>query len=152
MGVLVTGRPVVAIGASASIAEAAQAMRDNRSSYILVEGAGETGILTDRDLRSRVFDQVATYSSQEMHRFGTASLITRSTNDVQQVQMLVFFGLNFLVQAPITGIGGVVLALRQEASLAWLIAVMVAVMLVAVGAIIGRAAPLFRRMQGQNRE
>ena len=109
--------------------------------------AARSAMQMGRDLRSRVFDQVATYSSQEMHRFGTASLITRSTNDVQQVQMLVFFGLNFLVQAPITGIGGIILALREEASLAWLIAVMVPIMLLAIGAIIMRAAPLFRVMQ-----
>lgn len=109
--------------------------------------AARAAMQVGRDLRSRVFDQVATYSSQEMHRFGTASLITRSTNDVQQVQMLVFFGLNFLVQAPITGIGGIVLALREEAGLAWLIAVLVPIMLVAIGLIILRAAPLFRVMQ-----
>ncbi|GAB2536521.1 ABC transporter ATP-binding protein [Brachybacterium huguangmaarense] len=100
-----------------------------------------------RDLRSEVFDQVATYSAQELHRFGTASLITRSTNDVQQVQMLVFFGLNMLVQAPITGVGGIVMALTVEPGLAWLIAVMVPLMLVAVGLVIWRAAPLFRVMQ-----
>ncbi|MGY5765447.1 ABC transporter ATP-binding protein [Brachybacterium sp. DNPG3] len=100
-----------------------------------------------RDLRSRVFDQVATYSAREMNEIGTPSLITRSTNDVQQVQMLGFFGMQFLVQAPITGIGGIVLALRQEAGLAWLIAVMVPLMLVAVGLLIAKAAPQFRVMQ-----
>ncbi|MDO5661316.1 MAG: ABC transporter ATP-binding protein [Brachybacterium sp.] len=100
-----------------------------------------------RDLRSAVFDQVATYSSQEMHRFGTPTLITRSTNDVQQVQMLTFFSLNMLVQAPVTAAGGIALALRQEAGLAWLIAVMVPTMLVAVGILILKAAPLFRVMQ-----
>ncbi|MCW1805573.1 ABC transporter ATP-binding protein [Brachybacterium squillarum] len=101
-----------------------------------------------QDLRRKVFGRVATFSPREMDRFGTPSLITRSTNDVQQVQMLVFFSLNFLVQAPVTGIGGVVLALRVEPGMAWLIAVMVPVMLLAVGFIIARAAPLFRRMQG----
>ena len=101
-----------------------------------------------RDLRSRVFSQVQTFSPREMDGIGTPSLITRSTNDVQQVQMLVFFSLNFLVQAPVTGIGGVILALRVEPGMAWLIAVMVPVMLAAVGVIIAKAAPLFRRMQG----
>ncbi len=109
--------------------------------------AARSSMAVGRDVRSRVFDQVATFSSQELHTFGSASLITRSTNDVQQVQMLVFFSLNMLVQAPITGIGGVILALRQEAGLAWIIAVMVPVMLVAVGLVILRAAPLFRVMQ-----
>ena len=100
-----------------------------------------------RDLRSRVFDRVQTFSPRELHDFGTPSLITRSTNDVQQVQMLIFFSLNFLVQAPITGIGGVVMALRVEPGLAWLIAVMVPVMLLSVGVIILLAAPLFTAMQ-----
>lgn len=109
--------------------------------------SARTAMQIGRDLRSGVFDQVSTYSRQEMHRFGTPSLITRSTNDVQQVQMLIFFSLNFLVQAPITGVGGVVLAIRQEAGLSWLIAVLVPLLLVSVGFIIARAAPLFRVMQ-----
>lgn len=109
--------------------------------------AARAAMSIGRDLRSRVFDQVATYSAHEMNEFGAASLITRSTNDVQQVQMLVFFSMQFLVQAPITGIGGIILALREEAGLAWLIAVMVPLMLVSVGFLIARAAPLFRVMQ-----
>ncbi|GAA1327355.1 ABC transporter ATP-binding protein [Brachybacterium rhamnosum] len=110
--------------------------------------SARSAMCVGQDLRRKVFGQVATFSPREMDRFGTPSLITRSTNDVQQVQMLVFFSLNFLVQAPVTGIGGVVLALRVEPGMAWLIAVMVPVMLLAVGFIIARAAPLFRRMQG----
>nr|WP_184326466.1 ABC transporter ATP-binding protein [Brachybacterium aquaticum] len=102
-----------------------------------------------RDLRSQVFARVNSFSPRELGEFGTPSLITRSTNDVQQVQMLVFFSLNMLVQAPVTGIGGVILALRVEPGMAWLIAVMVPVMLVAVGILIFRAAPLFKQMQGK---
>lgn len=100
-----------------------------------------------RDLRSRVFAQVQSFSPREMSEFGTPSLITRNTNDVQQVQLLIFFGLNFLVQAPVTGIGGVILALSVEPGMAWLIAVMVPVMLVSVGFLILKAAPMFRQMQ-----
>jgi ATP-binding cassette subfamily B multidrug efflux pump len=107
------------------------------------------GMQVGRDLRSNVFDRVATFSQHELNHFGTPSLITRSTNDVQQVQMLTYFGLNILVQAPVTGIGGIVLALRQEAGLAWLIVVLVPIMLVSVGVIMMKAAPLFRRMQVQ---
>lgn len=109
--------------------------------------AARASMSVGRDLRAAVFTRVSEYSPREMHEFGTPSLITRSTNDVQQVQMLVFFSLNFLVQAPITGIGGVVLALSVQPDMAWLIAVMVPIMLVSVGAIILRAAPLFRAMQ-----
>nr|WP_276544865.1 ABC transporter ATP-binding protein [Brachybacterium muris] len=100
-----------------------------------------------RDLRTRVFGQVQSFSPREMSEFGTPSLITRSTNDVQQVQLLIFFSLNFLVQAPVTGIGGVILALSVEPGMAWLIAVMVPVMLVSVGFLILKAAPMFRQMQ-----
>ena len=99
-----------------------------------------------RDLRTRVFGQVQS-SPREISEFGTPSLITRSTNDVQQVQLLIFFSLNFLVQAPVTGIGGVILALSVEPGMAWLIAVMVPVMLVSVGFLILKAAPMFRQMQ-----
>jgi ATP-binding cassette subfamily B protein len=122
----------------------------NILAVIVANFAGaRAGMQVGRDLRSRVFDQVATYSQHELNQLGTPSLITRSTNDVQQVQMLSYFALNILVQAPVTGILGIVLALRQEAGLAWLIAVLVPVMLVGVGFIMLKAAPLFRKMQVQ---
>lgn len=100
-----------------------------------------------KDIRSDVFSRVQSYSAHEVSHFSAASLITRNTNDVQQVQNLTFFGMLFLVQAPITGVGGVILALKQEPGLAWLIAVMVPLMLGAIGLIVLRAAPLFRQMQ-----
>lgn len=109
--------------------------------------AGRVAMRLARDVRSDVFDRVQSFSAKEISHFTPASLITRNTNDVQQLQNLSFFGLMFLVSAPITGIGGVVLALQQEAQLAWLIAVMVPLMLIAIGVIVLRAAPLFREMQ-----
>ena len=109
--------------------------------------AGRVAMKLARDVRSDVFDRVQSFSAKEISHFTPASLITRNTNDVQQLQNLSFFGLMFLVSAPITGIGGVVLALQQEAQLAWLIAVMVPLMLIAIGVIVLRAAPLFREMQ-----
>ena len=109
--------------------------------------AGRVAMRLARDVRSDVFDRVQSFSAKEISHFTPASLITRNTNDVQQLQNLSFFGLMFLVSAPITGIGGVVLALQQEAQLAWLIAVMVPLMLTALGVIVLRAAPLFREMQ-----
>ena len=109
--------------------------------------AGRVAMRLARDVRSDVFDRVQSFSAKEISHFTPASLITRNTNDVQQLQNLSFFGLMFLVSAPITGIGGAVLALQQEAQLAWLIAVMVPLMLTAIGVIVLRAAPLFREMQ-----
>ncbi|OFT20306.1 ABC transporter ATP-binding protein [Dermabacter sp. HMSC08H10] len=109
--------------------------------------AGRVAMRLARDVRTDVFNRVQSFSAKEISHFTPASLITRNTNDVQQLQNLSFFGLMFLVSAPITGIGGVVLALQQEVQLAWLIAVMVPLMLIAIGVIVLRAAPLFREMQ-----
>ena len=100
-----------------------------------------------RDLRGAIFHKVGEYSEREVSRFGAPSLITRNTNDVQQVQMLVLMTCTLLVSAPILAIGGIILAMRQDLQLSWLIAVSVPILLVAVGFIITRMVPLFRRMQ-----
>ncbi|MFJ3391820.1 ABC transporter ATP-binding protein [Leifsonia aquatica] len=100
-----------------------------------------------RDLRTAIFHQVGEFSEREVSRFGAPSLITRNTNDVQQVQMLVLMTCTLLVSAPILAIGGIILAMQQDIELSWLIAVSVPVLLIAVGLIISRMVPLFRRMQ-----
>ncbi|TFD13197.1 ABC transporter ATP-binding protein [Cryobacterium sp. TMT1-21] len=100
-----------------------------------------------RDLRGAVFTRVGEFSEQEVTRFGAPSLITRSTNDVQQVQMLVLMTSTLMVSAPILSIGGVIMAIRQDVQLSWLIAVSVPVLLIGVGLIIVRMVPLFRLMQ-----
>jgi ATP-binding cassette subfamily B multidrug efflux pump len=100
-----------------------------------------------RDLRTAIFQKVGEFSEREVSRFGAPSLITRNTNDVQQVQMLVLMTCTLLVSAPILAVGGIVLAMQQDIELSWLIAVSVPVLLVAVGLIIWRMVPLFRRMQ-----
>lgn len=100
-----------------------------------------------RDLRGAIFTRVGEFSEQEVTRFGAPSLITRSTNDVQQVQQLVLMSATLMVAAPMLSIGGVIMAVRQDAQLSWLIAVSVPVLLVGVGIIISRMVPLFRSMQ-----
>lgn len=100
-----------------------------------------------RDLRTAIFHRVGEFSEREVSRFGAPSLITRNTNDVQQVQMLVLMTCTLLVSAPILAVGGIVLAMQQDIELSWLIAVSVPLLLVAVGLIISRMVPLFRRMQ-----
>ena len=100
-----------------------------------------------RDLRGAVFAQVGTFSEREVSRFGAPSLITRTTNDVQQVQMLVLLSSTTLVSAPILSIGGIVMALQQDLGLAWVLAVAIPVLLIPVGLIIVRVFPLFRSMQ-----
>ncbi|MET0932800.1 MAG: ABC transporter ATP-binding protein [Mycetocola sp.] len=100
-----------------------------------------------RDLRQAVFDRVSEFSEREVSSFGAPSLITRSTNDVQQVQMLVLMTATLMVSAPILAIGGVIMALGLDLQLSWLLAVAIPVLLVAVGMIIVRMVPLFQSMQ-----
>jgi ATP-binding cassette, subfamily B, multidrug efflux pump len=100
-----------------------------------------------RDLRGAVFAQVGAFSEREVSQFGAPSLITRTTNDVQQVQMLVLMTSTMLVSAPILSIGGVVMALQQDLELSWIMAVAIPVLLISVGLIIVRVVPLFRSMQ-----
>ena len=114
---------------------------------IAVYFGAKAAMAVGRDLRGAVFTRVGSFSEQEVTKFGAPSLITRSTNDVQQVQMLVLTTCTLLVSAPILSIGGVIMAIRQDLELSWLIAVSVPVLLVAVGLIIVRMVPLFRKMQ-----
>ena len=102
-----------------------------------------------RDLRASVFRRVGEFSEREVARFGAPSLITRSTNDVQQVQMLVLMSCTLLVSAPILSIGGVIFALREDLALSWIMVVAVPVLLLAVGLIVVRMVPQFRRMQAR---
>jgi ATP-binding cassette subfamily B protein len=100
-----------------------------------------------RDLRGGVFAHVGTFSEREVTQFGAPSLITRTTNDVQQVQMLVLMTCTMLVTAPITAVGGIVMALQQDVELSIIMAVAIPVLLVAVSLIVVRMVPLFRVMQ-----
>ena len=100
-----------------------------------------------RDTRRDLFHQVNDFSSREVNQFGPPSLITRITNDVQQVQMLVLMTCTLLLAAPFTAVGGVVLAVRQDAGLSWIFIVTIPLVLVAQGSIIVRMTPTFRLMQ-----
>jgi len=100
-----------------------------------------------RDVRSAVFHRVGEFSARELNRFGAPSLITRNTNDVQQVQMLVLVSCTMLVAAPIMCVGGVAMALQEDVGLSWLMAVSVPVLIVAIGLVIVRMVPRFRLMQ-----
>ncbi|MDF2090887.1 ABC transporter ATP-binding protein [Knoellia sp. 3-2P3] len=100
-----------------------------------------------RDLRGSVFARVTELSAQEVSRFGAPTLISRNTNDVTQVQQAVFMGLAFMVSAPIMMVGGVVMALREDVGLSWLVAVAVPLLALSVGLVIRRMVPQFRLMQ-----
>lgn len=100
-----------------------------------------------RDLRAAIFRRVSRFSTYQMSQFGPATLITRATNDVQQLQMVALMGMSLLVLAPIMGIGGVVMAMREDAGLSWLvwIAAPVVIGIMIVAAL--KMMPLFRQMQ-----
>ena len=102
-----------------------------------------------RDVRAAIFARVGTYSTREVQQFGAPSLITRSTNDVQQTQMLVLKACNLAVQSPIMMIGGVLMALREDVGLGWILAVVVPALFVAVGFVVSRMVPSFRAMQAR---
>ena len=106
-----------------------------------------TAMGVGRDLRGEIFRHVNSLSTEDMSRFGTPTLITRGTNDVQQVQMVYMMMLNFMVTAPIMSIGGIIMAVREDAGLSWLVWVSVAVLLGTISVIIARLMPLFRSMQ-----
>lgn len=111
-----------------------------RCGATLAQGVG-------RDVRATVFDHTLSFSTEEVSRFGAPSLITRTTNDVQQIQMLLLMGSFLMVSAPLTAIGGVILALRENAGLSWLILVAVLALAIVMGLLMARMGPLFASMQ-----
>src|SRR5689334_14800483 len=106
-----------------------------------------TAMAVGRDIRGAIFTRVQDFSTRELGHFGAPSLITRTTNDVQQIQMLVLLSFTLMVSAPIMCVGGIILALRQDVPLSGLLLVIVPVLVGIVGMIIVRMRPLFRTMQ-----
>ncbi|MEJ6489619.1 ABC transporter ATP-binding protein [Leucobacter sp. USCH14] len=106
-----------------------------------------TSMGVGRDLRREVYRKVDSLSTLEATKFGAGTLITRGTNDVQQIQMLVLMTLNFMVTAPIMAVGGIIMALREDAGMAWLVWASVAILAVIVGFLVWLLLPLFRTMQ-----
>ncbi|MCV7195974.1 ABC transporter ATP-binding protein [Mycobacterium angelicum] len=106
-----------------------------------------TGTGFGRDLRAAMFEHIITFSERETARFGAPTLLTRSTNDVRQIVFLVQTGANILVTAPLMCVGGVIMAIHQEAALTWLLLVSVPTLAIANYLIMTRMLPLFRRMQ-----
>ncbi|MGW2559886.1 ABC transporter ATP-binding protein [Streptomyces sp. NPDC001514] len=106
-----------------------------------------TAAALGRDVRAAVFDRVQSFSAREVGHFGTPSLITRTTNDVQQVQMLVLMAFTLMVSAPIMCVGGIVLALGQDVPLSAVLLAVVPVLGISVALIVKKMRPLFRTMQ-----
>ena len=100
-----------------------------------------------RDTRAAVFDNVLSFSSREVNQFGAPSLITRTTNDVQQVQQLVLMTCIMILGAPITMIGGVIMALRTDLTMSWIVLIAVVILGVVIGTLIAFMGPVFASMQ-----
>ena len=124
--------------------------------FSLVQAAGQIGatwfgaltaMSLGRDLRAAIFDRALSFSTREIRDIGASSLLTRTTNDVLQVQTIVQTTLTIIVGAPIMMVGGFVMAVREDFGLSWIIAVSVAVLGVAVSLLVIFASPLFQRMQ-----
>jgi ATP-binding cassette, subfamily B, multidrug efflux pump len=102
-----------------------------------------------RDVRAALFHRVGTFSQREVQDFGAPSLITRGTNDVQQVQMLVLMACTIAISSPIMMVGGVIMALREDVGLGWILAVVVPALFLSVGLVVSRMVPSFRLMQAR---
>src|SRR3954451_16110036 len=109
--------------------------------------SARTAMAFGRDVRAALFHRVGSFSAREVQHFGAPSLITRETNDVQQVQMLVLMSGTMMVAAPIMMVGGIVMAVRQDLGLSWLIVAVVPVLAGSIGFIVSRMVPSFRLMQ-----
>ena len=103
-----------------------------------------------RDLRAAVFGRVQRFSAREMNQLGTASLITRNTNDVQQIQLFLQIALTMMIMAPIMAVGGVIMALRENVTLSWLIVVVIPLLALIIVFVFVRGVPLFRAVQSKD--
>ncbi|MFJ4999228.1 ABC transporter ATP-binding protein [Microbacterium sp. NPDC088619] len=119
------------------------------ASVIATYFAARASMGAGRDIRADVFAKVSGFSEREVSQFGAGSLITRNTNDVQQVQMLAMMGATMLVTAPLLAIGGIIFAVQTNIGLSWLIAVSVPLLLIVAGLVVSRMVPLFRSYQGK---
>lgn len=119
------------------------------ASVVATYFAARAAMAAGRDIRLDLFEKVSGFSERELSQFGAGSLITRNTNDVQQVQMLAMMGATMLVSAPLLALGGIFMALQQDVGLSWLLGVAVPILLVAVALIIARMVPLFRSYQSK---
>lgn len=134
---------ILRIGALMIVVTLAQAACSVGAVYF----GARTAMAVGRDIRASVFDRVQSFSARELGQFGAPSLITRTTNDVQQVQMLVLMGFTLMVAAPIMCLGGVIMALNQDVPLSALLLVVIPLLGTVVTLLVRRLRPQFRSMQ-----
>ena len=138
-------RRIVELGASCSRSPALQVVCAVGAVYF----GSRAGMGFGRDLRSAIFGHVTSFSADETARFGAPSLLTRTTNDVQQIQLFVQLTCTMLITAPIMSIGGIFMAVHQDAGLSWLLLISVPVLALANYWIVSHLLPIFRRLQRQ---
>ena len=134
---------ILRLGAVMLVIAAVQVVAAVGAVYI----GARTAMGVGRDVRQALFARVQRFSTQEISAFGAPSLITRSTNDVQQVQMLILFTLIMILMAPFMLLGGVIMALRTDTGLSVLVVAVVPALAIAMGLVVSRAIPHFRAMQ-----
>ena len=134
---------IVSHGAIMLVVSLVQIIASVAATYLSAKVAMGMG----RDIRGNVFGTVVGFSAQEVTRFGAPTLISRNTNDVTQVQMVAFMAFALLVTTPIMMVGGIIMALREDVGLSWLVAVAVPLLGLCVGLVISRMVPWFGRMQ-----
>jgi ATP-binding cassette subfamily B protein len=134
---------IIAVGALMLVVTAIMAV----AAVIAVYWSARISMGFGRDVRGAIFRTVETFSQVEVNRFGSPTLITRNTNDVQQVQTVVFMGLTVMVLGPIMVVGGIIMALRESVALSALLLVILPAMGVVIGFTMSRAIPLFQAMQ-----
>lgn len=117
------------------------------AAIIAVYWGSKTAMAFGRDVRGALFRRVEGFSQMEVNRFGTSSLTTRATNDIQQVQMFLVMTLTLIIAAPMMAVGGIFMALRMNAQLSLTLLVVIPIMAVVIGLIVTRAVPLFRLVQ-----
>ena len=117
------------------------------ASILLAFLSARVAMAFGRDLRGAVFSAVEGFSARELNKFGAPSLITRNTNDVQQVQLVLFMGFTMMIGAPITGIGAIIMALRSNLKLSSLLLVVLPIMTLLIVVLLRRIVPAFRAMQ-----
>ena len=116
-------------------------------SVIAVYWSAKTGMAFGRDVRGAIFQKVLSFSQAETNHFGAPTLITRNTNDVQQVQTVLVIALNVMIIAPIMAVGGIIMAVREDVALSALLIVIIPLLAVFIGIMLSRALPLFRVLQ-----
>lgn len=117
------------------------------AAFVAARLSARTAVGFARDLRNRLFSHVSNFSLHEFDKLGTATLITRTTNDVSQVQQLVFFSLRLMIRAPMMAVGGVVMAVLQDAMLSLVLIAAIPVLAAIIAVISSKGMPLFRRVQ-----